>query len=152
MIEKIKKVTPLISRGPMPQTQSDINYIAENFDDILNLESGFSEFVRGLVNHEVEMVMDTDLGWYHIIMSNILPPTIDELNACIKLINRKRKVFVHCHEGVDRTGMTIAAYRIAVEKWTVEAATKEMYEMGFHRFPLFLWPKRLKQFAKSLNG
>jgi len=44
-----------------------------------------------------------------------------------------KKVFVHCRYGDDRTGMMIAAYRMAVEGWSAEEARKEMNEFGFHK-------------------
>lgn len=43
-----------------------------------------------------------------------------------------KKVFVHCRYGDDRTGMMIAAYRMAVEGWTADDARKEMNAFGFH--------------------
>lgn len=43
----------------------------------------------------------------------------------------KKKVFVHCRLGDDRTGMAIAAYRMAEEGWSAEEALKEMKEFGF---------------------
>ncbi|HEY4052878.1 MAG TPA: dual specificity protein phosphatase family protein [Terriglobales bacterium] len=46
--------------------------------------------------------------------------------------NRDKKIFVHCRYGDDRTGMMIAAYRMAVENWTTEEAKKEMEKFGFH--------------------
>jgi tyrosine-protein phosphatase SIW14 len=47
--------------------------------------------------------------------------------------NRAKKIFVHCRYGDDRTGMMIAAYRMAVENWTPEEARKEMEKFGFHK-------------------
>jgi protein tyrosine phosphatase (PTP) superfamily phosphohydrolase (DUF442 family) len=44
----------------------------------------------------------------------------------------EKKVFVHCRFGDDRTGMMIAAYRMAVEGWTPTEARKEMDAFGFH--------------------
>jgi tyrosine-protein phosphatase SIW14 len=44
-----------------------------------------------------------------------------------------KKIFVHCRYGDDRTGMMIAAYRMAVEGWTAEEARKEMNAFGFHK-------------------
>jgi tyrosine-protein phosphatase SIW14 len=43
-----------------------------------------------------------------------------------------KKVFVHCRYGDDRTGMMIAAYRMAVEGWSAADARKEMDAFGFH--------------------
>jgi tyrosine-protein phosphatase SIW14 len=46
--------------------------------------------------------------------------------------NKGKKVFVHCRYGDDRTGMMVAAYRMADEGWTPEEARKEMEVFGFH--------------------
>lgn len=46
--------------------------------------------------------------------------------------NPGKKVFVHCRYGDDRTGMMIAAYRMAFEGWTAEEARKEMEQFGFN--------------------
>lgn len=40
-------------------------------------------------------------------------------------------VFVHCQHGADRTGVMCAAWRMAAEGWSAEAALKEMTEGGF---------------------
>jgi protein tyrosine phosphatase (PTP) superfamily phosphohydrolase (DUF442 family) len=42
--------------------------------------------------------------------------------------------FVHCAYGSDRTGMMVAAYRVAVEGWTKDDAIAEMTQgdFGFH--------------------
>jgi len=66
--------------------------------------------------------------------------------------NPKKKVFVHCRLGDDRTGMMVAAYRMAVDNWTPEAALNEMLQFGMNRqicFPLLKYerkfPERLKK-------
>lgn len=45
--------------------------------------------------------------------------------------NQGKKVFVHCRLGDDRTGMMVAAYRMAVEGWTADEAMNEMRTFGF---------------------
>ena len=45
--------------------------------------------------------------------------------------NPRKKVFVHCRLGDDRTGMMIASYRMAEEAWSAEKAEKEMERFGF---------------------
>jgi pullulanase/glycogen debranching enzyme len=47
--------------------------------------------------------------------------------------NPDKKIFVHCRYGDDRTGMMIAAYRMAFEGWSAKEARKEMEQFGFHR-------------------
>lgn len=48
--------------------------------------------------------------------------------------NPGKKVFVYCHYGDDRTGMMIAAYRIAEQGWSAEEAKEEMKDFGFNYF------------------
>jgi protein tyrosine/serine phosphatase len=45
--------------------------------------------------------------------------------------NKGKKIFVHCRLGDDRTGMMIAAYRMAEERWTADEAMNEMKSFGF---------------------
>jgi protein tyrosine/serine phosphatase len=45
-----------------------------------------------------------------------------------------RNVFVHGHEGIDRTGLMIAFYRICKQAWTLDEAFLEMEEKGYHGF------------------
>jgi tyrosine-protein phosphatase SIW14 len=48
--------------------------------------------------------------------------------------NPDKKVFVHCHVGVDRTGMMIASYRMAEQGWSADEALREMQTFGFSSF------------------
>jgi protein-tyrosine phosphatase len=54
--------------------------------------------------------------------------------------NKGKKVFVHCRLGDDRTGMMVAAYRIAEEGWTADEAMNEMRSFGFSRAHHFICP------------
>lgn len=45
--------------------------------------------------------------------------------------NPGKKIFIHCRLGDDRTGMAVAAYRMAHEGWSAEEALNEMKEFGF---------------------
>ena len=48
--------------------------------------------------------------------------------------NPGKKVFVYCHYGDDRTGMMIAAYRMAEQNWPAKEAKEEMKAFGFDFF------------------
>jgi protein tyrosine/serine phosphatase len=56
-----------------------------------------------------------------------------------------KKVFVHCHHGADRTGVMVAAFRMALERWTAPQALTEMGEFHFHRF----WYPHLKSYVED---
>ena len=56
------------------------------------------------------------------------------------------KIFVHCRRGADRTGLMVAAYRVAVEHWKVADAIAEMNQFHFSGF----WHSQLSRYVKSL--
>jgi tyrosine-protein phosphatase SIW14 len=68
--------------------------------------------------------------------------------------NKGKKIFVHCRLGDDRTGMMVAAYRMAEEGWTADEAMREMKSFGFSRSHHFLCPglaRYEKEFPKRLK-
>jgi len=58
--------------------------------------------------------------------------TVEKFLAVVQQ-NPDKKIFVHCEHGVDRTGLMIAAYRMAEQNWTPEEARREMIAFGFDR-------------------
>ena len=57
-------------------------------------------------------------------------------------------VYVHCRRGADRTGLMIAAWRIAVQGWTRKAAAAEMKHGGFHANVIF---DDLQDYLKNMD-
>ena len=74
------------------------------------------------------------MRFVQIPVSGWSPPTDEQLVQFLSILRDSpgHKIFVHCHFGEDRTGVFIAAYRIASEKWTADQAIKEMYFFGFN--------------------
>ena len=72
---------------------------------------------------------------YHISFKHVHPETEDVLKFLFIVTNPENQpVFVHCREGVDRTGMMIAIYRMVVQDWPKTKAIKEMKQMGFNEW------------------
>ncbi len=59
-------------------------------------------------------------------------------------------VFIHCAEGRDRTGYSVAAYRIIEEGWTADDAILEMFDFRFNAI-WFRNPSFLRQFGNRRN-
>lgn len=77
-------------------------------------------------------------------------PNDDVFVRFLKLLqeNPNKKVFVHCRLGEDRTGMMVAAYRMAAQGWTADEAMREMQQFGFSNVHHVLCPG-LASYEKS---
>ena len=87
------------------------------------------------------------MRFVHIPVSGWAPPSDEQVAQFLELFHDdpKQKVFVHCRFGDDRTGVFVATYRMAVDKWTPEQAMKEMYFFGFNGF----WHPSMKSFIRD---
>lgn len=120
------EVTPTLWRGAQPTL--------EGFQDLA--KSGVSIVIdlrfEGDRDAERRAVMSDGMEYTGIPWSCHYPQ--DALTArFLQLVrdNRQKKIFVHCEHGVDRTGMMIAAFRMAEQGWTPEQARQEMIAYGF---------------------
>jgi protein-tyrosine phosphatase len=65
-------------------------------------------------------------------------------------------VFVHCHRGIDRTGMMCAVYRMVVCGWSKEEALDEMtngpfgYDGMFSNVVDFLWRLDVEELKRQV--
>ncbi|MBM2804466.1 MAG: protein tyrosine phosphatase [Deltaproteobacteria bacterium] len=81
---------------------------------------------------------------YLSIPSDAWDPEQAQLVLFLKILNDPKNwpVFVHCAEGRDRTGYSVATYRMVIENWSVDDALHEMFDFRFNaiwfRNPTFL--------------
>jgi len=85
-----------------------------------------------------------------IPVSGWTPPSKEQVAQFLSLFraNPKEKVYVHCRLGEDRTGVFVAAYRMAFDGWTASQAMNEMYFFGFNG----LWHSSMKSFVRTFES
>lgn len=119
------EVTPNLYRGALPDATGYTSLKEIGVDIVVDLRGGSGDKEKaGLKKLGIEYVS---------IPSHCPFPSDDSYAKFLRVIreNRGKKIFVHCRLGEDRTGMAVAAYRMAEEGWTAKEAMKEMQEFGF---------------------
>jgi protein tyrosine/serine phosphatase len=119
------EATPTLYRGGQPSQRG--------FSILANRGINIVVDLRGSRNSERRIV--THLGMRYVPMPWHCPfPTDKTFAQFLRLVrqNPGKKIFVHCRLGDDRTGMMIAAYRMAQEGWSAERAENEMEKYGFN--------------------
>jgi len=145
-VRNFAEVTPLLYRGGQPTR--------EGFENLAR--RGIEIVVDGrLTGKETERKVVTGLGMQYVAIPwHCLFPKDSKFAQFLAVLrdNPKKKVFVHCRYGDDRTGMMIAAYRMAIEHWTPEEAREEMDQFGFENtvcFPLKSYEKNFPERLKT---
>ncbi len=142
LIPDFHEVTPKLYRGAQPRKHG--------FEALAKMGIQIVVDLRGERRGEREEA--TRLGMHYIPMRWQCSFPKDRIFADFITLIRKnpgKKVFVHCRVGDDRTGMMIAAYRMAEEGWSAEKALKEMEKYGFSFAHRRLICPRLASYEKS---
>lgn len=124
-VPRLGEVTPTLYRGAQPTRQGFQRLAEMGISIVVDLRERGRKGERQLV---------INLGMRFVsIPWNCFHPKDTDIARFLKLLrdNRGKKVFVHCQTGDDRTGMMIAAYRMAEQGWTAKEAMGEMETYGF---------------------
>lgn len=119
------EITPTLYRGAQPSKEGFRKLAAMGVKIVIDLR-GERKSERKFVN---------SLGMSYIPMGWECSFPKDKTFAdflTLILDNPGTKIFVHCRVGDDRTGMMIAAYRMAEQGWSAKKAEREMERFGFN--------------------
>ena len=133
-MENFAKVSQALWRGAKP-----------NAEGFRNLEAARAKTEVSLRNQHDDwpLLAGTKLGYLRI-PGHAWDPDEAQLLLFLNIVEGPKNwpVFVPCAEGCDRTGYSVAAYRMVVESWPVDDALHEMFDFRFDaiwfRNPVFL--------------
>jgi tyrosine-protein phosphatase SIW14 len=137
------KINDSLYRGAQPN--------ARGFSELKNL--GITTIVdlrgedAGKIAWERREAEALGMRFLRIPVSGWAPPSDEQVAQFLSLFanDPRQKIFVHCRFGDDRTGVFIATYRMAEDKWPAEQALKEMYFFGFNGF----WHPAMRSFIED---
>ena len=136
------QASPIVYWGAVPNE--------ENLDHLKDL--GFKLVVNLRTNSHkgrTEYAEKNGIKFYHIKTGVVKTPEEAELKKFISLVAdpKNHPVFISCNIGIDRTSYYLAAYRIAVEGWTVKQALLEARCHGLKQW----WPT-FREYEDSLRS
>jgi protein tyrosine/serine phosphatase len=142
-IHNAGKINDVLFRGAQPTENGLAELKKLGITTIVDLRGEDRE------KYEWERKEAESLGmrFVHLSVSGWAPPSDEQVAQFLALFrdDPHQKVFVHCRFGDDRTGVFVATYRMAVDKWSPEKAMDEMYFFGFNGF----WHPSMKNFIRE---
>jgi protein tyrosine phosphatase (PTP) superfamily phosphohydrolase (DUF442 family) len=79
---------------------------------------------------EAQAVGSAGMKYVNVPMKGVVAPTNEQIDKVLAVLDSQDMVFVHCRQGVDRTGTVIACYRIAHDRWPSQQALGEAKSLG----------------------
>jgi protein tyrosine phosphatase (PTP) superfamily phosphohydrolase (DUF442 family) len=134
-LPKFEKVSERLFRGAQPRA-GGVQRLAElGINTIINLR-GASNSTR---SEEAE-ARRVGLNYFNIALPNWGRPQDGRIRRILNIIGAPEsgRVFVHCKEGLDRTGMVVALHRIMHEQWKTSDALAEAERVGMRRIQFWM--------------
>lgn len=137
------KVNDFLYRGAQPKEGGVEQLRKFGIDTIVDLRGE----LRGLIENERQRGESLGMRFINLPGSGWAAPKDEEIAKFFSLVRErpKRKIFIHCWLGGDRSGMFIAAYRIAFDGWTAQQAIDEMRAFHYLEF----WHPNMKRYVEE---
>jgi len=125
-IPKFARVNDHYYRGGQPHDGDFMALAHLGIKTVINL-------VRDFDPNEKAEVEKSGMKYVGIPMTTHQPPTAAEVAQFLQIVNdpKNQPVYVHCSEGIHRTGLMTAVYRMTQEAWTADQAYQEMKYFGY---------------------
>jgi protein-tyrosine phosphatase len=136
------KVNDFLYRGGQPKGDGVEQLKKLGIDTIVDLRGE----LRGVVENERQRAEALGIRFLNLPGSGWATPQDEQIARFFVLLREqpRRTIFIHCWLGGDRSGMFIAAYRMAFEGWTPEQAIQEMRNFHYLEF----WHPNMKRYVR----
>ena len=134
-LPKFEQVNEKLFRGGQPRPGALLRLRELGIDTIVNLR-GTSNSTRA----EAEEARALGMNYFNIALPNWGRPQDERVERILLIINAPQngRVFVHCKDGVDRTGTIVALHRITSEGWNASDALAEAEQRGMRRIQIWM--------------
>jgi protein tyrosine/serine phosphatase len=134
-LPKFEQVNDKLFRGGQPRPGALIHLRELGIDTIVNLR-GASDRTRA----EAAEARALGLNYFSVALPNWGRPQDERVQQILMIINAPQngRVFVHCKDGVDRTGTIVALHRITREGWNTGDALAEAEQRGMRRIQIWM--------------
>jgi len=122
------QVSDTVYRGGRPDGEGVMRLAQMGIKTIIDLEDD-----DNAVAQEKIWAANAGLFFIHEPMNGLETPRDNEVDDILAKMGDPSltPVYVHCTEGVDRTGLIVALYRVIEEAWSPKDAHDEMMAHGF---------------------
>ena len=126
-LPRVQQINERLYRGAQPRKGGMRRLVEMGINTVINLR-GAGAHTRA---DEAE-AKSLGLNYHNIPLPIWGRPKDADISRVLEIINAEEngRVFIHCRDGIDRTGMIVALHRISREGWTTEAATTEALRSG----------------------
>ena len=129
-LPRFQQVSERLFRGGQPRHGGIAKLRELGINTVVNLR-GASARTRA----EAEEVRALGLNYFNIGLPNWSRPQESRVARILEVINAPEngRVFIHCKDGVDRTGMIVAIHRMTHAGWNSDQALAEAERNGMRR-------------------
>lgn len=134
-LPRFQHVSDRLYRGAQPLAGGLRRLRELGIDTVVNLR-GPGDITRA----EEAEARELGLNYFNVPLPNWGRPQDDRVRRILLIIAAPQngRVFIHCKDGVDRTGTIVALHRVAHEGWSSHAAVAEAERNGMRRIQFWM--------------
>ena len=117
------KVSDTLTRGSRLDEQGLADLAAQGFKGVVNLCKEYDDS---------DKVRAAGLTPLHVAIIDNTAPAVGQMKEFLDFAvdPATQQTYVHCEAGMGRTGVAVACYRMAVQRWDIEATLQDAEKFG----------------------